>query len=108
MKDCSGNSPSDAEYFRWFVPETGRRLSQAASALRELADGVTPFGSRSAEDALALLADVRRHADILRECATWFSGKPAIAGQFTAKLNEVKQAIESAESAYEKLRTWFK
>lgn len=108
MKGCTGKLQSDGDYFRWFLPETTSRLSLSAAALRGMVAGEAAFTSESPGEAIALLADVRRHAYILKECATWFSGKSSIAEEFTAKLNGLKREIDGAESAHATLREWFK
>ncbi len=107
MKDCNGNALSDGAYLQWFISESARRLLKSASTLRELVNGTVAFTFRTPAEALALLADVRRHGHILQECAAHFSAKRVIAEQFTTKLNELQPEIDGAESAYETLRAWF-
>lgn len=107
MKACTGNAPGDVAYMQWFIQESESRLLKPATELRNMVDGSVEFTSRTYAEANARLADVRRHATLLRECQDWFAGKSPISKKFAQKLAELQEVIDAAESAYVTLHAWF-
>lgn len=108
MKDCNGNAMQDAEYLKYFLDECESRLKAAAKALRDIAQGTTAIGPSCPEEAGAQLAEVRRHAYLLKECEEWFKGKPPVAANFTKLLQELRSTIDRAESDFQLILGWFK